>query len=393
MDFEIPEELKAIQSTVRDFVTDQLKPLERIVLGRAADLSDTIMYLPPEEEERLIGMIKDMGLWGVSVPEELGGVGLGTLGNCLVEEELAQTVVPFSFGDVTPMLFDCSPQQREKYLTPALNRQKYPYWALMEPGGKGFEGMETKAEKANGGYILNGKKISLSSPRAAKDYFAVVFAVTDPEKPLREGVSCFLVDRGISGFSVSGDEERTGWEARERRPMSLVFDQCQVAAESMLGEEGKAFFLGRKWLPSRRIVRGARCVGVAQRILDECTMQAQNWKSFGQFISGRPSIQAALGDIATNIHAARLVVYEAAWRADQGEPIQRLAAMVKLFATQMIHFVADNAAHIFNAPAYIGGLPMERFCRNASAMSSTEFALQLQRNIIARDILKGLKVG
>jgi alkylation response protein AidB-like acyl-CoA dehydrogenase len=161
----------------------------------------------------------------------------------------------------------------------------------------------------------------------------------------------------------------------------------------MLGEEGKAFFLGRKWLPSRRIVRGARCVGVAQRILDECTIQAQNWTSFGQFISGRPSIQAALGDIATNIHAARLVVYEAAWRADQGEPIQRLAAMVKLFATQMIHFVADNAAHIFNAPAYIGGLPMERFCRNAGAMSSTEFALQLQRNIIARDILKGLKVG
>ena len=393
MDFEIPEELKAIQSTVKDFVTDQLKPLERIVLGRAADLSDTIMYLPPEEEERLIGMLKDMGLWGVSVPEELGGVGLGTLGNCLVEEEIAQTVVPFSFGDVTPMLFDCSPQQREKYLTPALNRQKYPYWALMEPGGKGFESMETKAEKANGGYILNGKKISLSSPRAAKDYFAVVFAVTDPEKPLREGVSCFLVDKDISGFSVSGDEEKTGWEARERRPMSLVFDQCQVAAESMLGEEGKAFFLGKKWLPSRRIVRGARCVGVAQRILDECTIQAQNWTSFGQFISGRPSIQAALGDIATNIHAARLVVYEAAWRADQGEPIQRLAAMVKLFATQMIHLVADNAAHIFNAPAYIGGLPMERFCRNASAMSSTEFALQLQRNIIARDILKGLKVG
>lgn len=393
MDFEIPEELKAIQSTVRDFVTDQLKPLERIVLGRAADLSDTIMYLPPEEEERLIGMVKDMGLWGVSVPEELGGVGLGTLGNCLMEEELAQTVVPFSFGDVIPMLFDCNPQQREKYLTPALNRQKYPYWALMESGRNGFECMETKAEKTNGGYILNGKKISLSSPRAAKDYFAVVFAVTDSEKPLREGVSCFLVDKSISGFSMIGDEEKTGWEARERRPMTLVFDQCQVAAESMLGEEGKAFFLGRKWLPSRRIVRGARCVGVAQRILDECTIQAQNWASFGQFISGRPSIQAALGDIATNIHAARLMVYEAAWRADQGEPIQRLAAMVKLFATQMIHFVADNAAHIFNAPAYIGGLPMERFCRNASAMSSTEFALQLQRNIIARDILKGLKVG
>ncbi|GAH23890.1 unnamed protein product, partial [marine sediment metagenome] len=204
MDFEIPEELKMIQSMVRDFVTDQLKPLERIVLGRAADLSDAQMYLPLEKEQELMGMVKEMGLWGLSAPEELGGVGLDILGNCLVEEELAQTVIPFSFGDVTPILFDCSPRQREKYLSPALNRQKYPYLALMEPGREGFEGMEVRVEKANGSYVLNGKKVSLSQPRAAKDYFAVVFAVTDPEKPLREGVSCFLVDKGVSGFSVSG---------------------------------------------------------------------------------------------------------------------------------------------------------------------------------------------
>ncbi|MDH5364564.1 MAG: acyl-CoA/acyl-ACP dehydrogenase, partial [Dehalococcoidia bacterium] len=163
--------------------------------------------------------------------------------------------------------------------------------------------------------------------------------------------------------------------------------------ENLLGEEGEAFFLGKKWLPSRRIVRGARCVGVAQRILDECTIQAQSWTSFGQFISGRPSIQAALADIATNIHAARLMVYEAAWKADKGELTEREAAMVKIFATQMVHFVADNGAHIFNAPAYVGRLPMERFCRDAIAMSTTNLALQLQRNIIARDILKGLKVG
>jgi Acyl-CoA dehydrogenases len=262
----------------------------------------------------------------------------------------------------------------------------------MEPGRTGFESMELRAEKANGGYVLKGKKVSLSSPRADNDYFALVFAVTNPEKPLREGVSCFMVDKGAPGLKVSGDEERTGWEARERRPVSLVFDQCRVGAENMLGEEGKAFSLGKKWLPVRRVVRGARCVGVAQRILDEATVQAQTWTSFGQFISGRPSIQSALGDIATNIHAARLMVYEAACRADNRELTDRDSAMVKIFATQMIHFVADNAAHIFNAPAYVGGLPMERFTRDAIAMSATNFALQLQRNIIARDILKGLKV-
>jgi len=392
MDFEIPEDLKMVQSMVRDFVTDQLKPLERIVLGRAAGLSDAQMYLPLEKEQELMGMAKDMGLWGVGVPEELGGVGLSTLGNCLVEEELAQTVVPFDFGDVTPILFDCNQRQQETYFMPVLNRQKYPYLALMEPEKEALEieKLEVKAEKANGGYVLNGKKVSLS--RAAEDYFAVVFAATNPEKPLREGVSCFLVDKGAPGFSVSGGGGKTGWQARVRQPISLVLDHCQVPAENMLGQEGKAFYLGRKWLPLRRIVRGARCVGAAQRVLEESTTQAQTWQSFGQFISGRPSIQAALADIATNIHAARLTVYEAAWKADQGQPIRREAAMVKLFATQMIHFVADNAAHIFNAPAYVGGLPMERFCRDAIATSAANFALQFQRNIIARDILKGLKV-
>jgi alkylation response protein AidB-like acyl-CoA dehydrogenase len=393
MDFEIPEELKMVQSMVRDFVTEQLKLLERIVLGRAADLSDAQMYLPPEKERELMGMVKDMGLWGVSIPEELGGVGLSTLGNCLVEEELAQTVVPFDFGDVTPVLFNCNEKQKEAYFAPALNRQKYPYLALMEPGKEAseIEKLEVKAEKKNGGYVLNGRKVSLS--RAAEDYFAVVFATTDPERPPREGVSCFLVDKGTSGFSVSETEAKTGWQTRVRRPIFLLLDHCQVPADNMLGEEGQAFYLGRKWLPLRRIVRGARCVGAAQRVLEESTTQAQTWQSFGQFISGRPSIQAALGDMATNIHAARLMVYEAAWKADQGQSIQREAAMVKLFATQMIHLVADNAAHIFNAPAYVGGLPMERFCRDAIGTSATNFALQLQRNIIARDILKGLKVG
>ena len=133
MDFELPEELKMVQSLTRDFVNDQLKPLERDILGRAADLSDARMYLPAETEAKLIDMVRDMGLWGTGVPEELGGAGLSTLGICLVEEELAQTVVPFNFGDVTPLLFDCNAEQRDRFLLPVLNRQKRAYLALMEP--------------------------------------------------------------------------------------------------------------------------------------------------------------------------------------------------------------------------------------------------------------------
>ena len=231
----------------------------------------------------------------------------------------------------------------------------------------------------------------MSLSKAGNDYFAVVFATT--EKGARDRVTCFLVDKDTPGFSVRGGEEKIGWQSQVREPMLLVFDHCQVPTENILGEEGKAFSLGKKWLPSRRIIRGARCIGVAQRLLEEATTQAQSWQSFGQFISKRASIEAALVDIAMFIHACRLMVYEAAWKADKGEPIRREAAMVKLFATQMIHNVSDRVAHIYNGPAYISGLPMmERLCRYALAASATELALELQRSIIAKDILKGVKV-
>ena len=389
MDFELPEELKMVQSLVRDFVNDQLKPLERDILGRAADLSDAQMSLPEETEAKLVKMAQEVGLWGAEVPEELGGVGLDILGSCLVEEELAQTVIPFNFGNITPILFDCNTKQREGYFLPVFNRQKYAYLALMEPGKKAeLPIMETKAEKINGYYVLNGKKVSLS--KAGTDYFAIVFATT--KKGARDEVSCFLVDKNTPGFSVSGGEEREGWQAQVRQPIFLVFDHCQVPLENMLGEEGKAFHLGKRWLPSRRVIRGARCVGVAQRLLEEATIQIQSWQSFGQFISQRISIEAALADIAMFIHACRLMVYEAAWKADKGELIRHEAAMIKLFATQMIHTVSDRVAHIYNGPAYISGLPMERLCRSVLSTSATELALELQRSIIAKDILKGVKI-
>ena len=390
MDFEIPQELKMVQRLVRDFVADQLKPLERDILGRSADLSDARMSLPSEIEEKLIKMAKDIGLWGISIPEELGGVGLSTLGNCLVEEELAQTVIPFNFGDVTPILFDCNAKQKERYFLPVFHRQRHAYLALTEPEkGANLSAIEMRAEKVNDHYVLNGKKVSLS--KAGTDYFAIVFATT-AEKGTRDGVTCFLVDKDTPGFRVVGGEEKTGWQAQVRQPLLLVFDQCRVPIENILGEKGKAFYLGKRWLPLRRVIRGARCVGVAQRLFEESTTQAQSWQSFGQFISRRTSIEAALADIAIAIHACRLMVYEAAWKADEGKTIRRQAAMVKLLATEMIYRVADSAAHIFGGPPYIAGLPVERLCRHALATSAIELALEVQRSIIAKDILKGLKV-
>ena len=385
MDFELTEEQKMIQSLARDFVNERLKPLERDILGRSADLSDARLSLPPEKEAELIKTAKETGLWGIGVPQELGGAGLDSFTVCLVEEELAQTVVPFHFGDVTPLLFDCSEGQREKFLKPALDYEKKPYLALMESGGSTDPAsMQMTAEKRKGHYVLNGRKFSLS--RAGEDYFAVVFARTE------DGITCFLVDKDTEGFSVSGGEENTGWLARVQEPMSLIFEKCRVPVENILGSEGMAFQLGSRWLPQRRLVRGARCVGVARRLLDEASVQAQSLVTFGKPVFERINIQAALADIAVNINAARLMVYEAAWNSDLGKTLRNKAAMVKLYTTEMVQTVADRVAHIFNSPGYTEGLPMARLCRRALESAAVELTLEKQRRIIAGDILKGLKV-
>ena len=191
MDFELPEELKMIQSLTRDFVNERLKPLEQDILGQAADMSDARMYLPADTEEELIKMVREMGLWGAGVPREFGGPDLSTLGVCLVEEELAQTVVPFHFGDITPVLFDGNQEQREKYLLTALWGEKRPLLALLEPGrGADLASMQTKASTDNDAYVLSGKKITFS--RIGKDYFAIVFAAVGKKS---DEVTCFLVIR------------------------------------------------------------------------------------------------------------------------------------------------------------------------------------------------------
>jgi acyl-CoA dehydrogenase len=385
MDFDLSEEHKMIRDLAKDFVEEQLMPLERDLMGRAADLSDARTCLPGEKEAALVKMVREMGLWGIGVPEDLGGAGLDTLGVCLVEEELARTVVPFHFGDVTPVLFDCNEAQREKFLQPALTGDKRPYIALMEPDSNDPVAVRMAAAKKNSEYIINGTKISFSRP--GPDYFGVVFALADA------GPTCFLVEKDTPGFTVAGGEAGEGWRAPLREAMTLIFNDCRVPAEDVLGEAGQAFKLGKDWLPRRRIVRSARGVGIARRLLDEATTQAQALETFGQPVHRRAGIRASLADMAAGIHAARLMVHEAAWMADSGRPVRREAAMVKLQTTRMVNATADRAAHVFNAPPFIEGMvSMEKLCRRARRAAAADLALEAQWNLVAGDVLKGMKV-
>ena len=391
MDFNISEDLKMLQTLARDFVKDQLLPLEKEVLGRESDLEGAKRNLAPEKESELIRTAREIGLWGLSIPENLGGPGLGVLGTCLVEEELARTVVPFNFGDVTPVLFDCNEEQKAEYLLPLLEGKKSAYLSLVEPG-KGIDPllMEMKAQKADSNYILNGKKLVFGQNRKAD--FALVFAITDPEKGLREGVTCFLVDNGVSGFSISGEGEKSGWRAQVPELLTLTFENCKVPETKVLGEVGRAFQLGHKWLPARRIVRGARCVGAAVRLLEKATEHAVSWLSFGQSISDWPSIQSMLAEMAIDIQAARLMVYQAACQADEGQDIRSAAAGVKIFSIEMLKRVADKAILVKNGPGPLIGLPLEFLCQSLLRQNIGARALEVQKSVVADNIIRTCKI-
>jgi acyl-CoA dehydrogenase len=377
VDFELSEDNKMIRRLAHEFVVDQLKPLERDLLGRSGEPRDSRASLDTATEQILMMKATDTGLWGASVPEELGGTGLGTLANCLIEEELAQTIVPFTFGDVSPILFDCPEAQRPRYFLPVLNGTRRFYLALAEPGQQHqLPDMGTTAHAAGGGYTLNGVKSAFGRP--GKDYFAAVFALTVPDRL----PTCFLVDAGTTGFNL---QMPTGHELPLRVPLLMTLDNCYVQAANRLGNEGTAFALGQRWLPGRRIIRGARSVGVAQRLLEDATLRAQTWQSFGRPDAERPSVQAALAEAATDIHACRLLVYEAAWKSDRGDNVRREAAMVKVFAARMVRHVADSASHIHGGPAFDSQI------RDELASDPSNMTEDLQKHLIARDVLNGLK--
>jgi acyl-CoA dehydrogenase len=387
MDFEISEDLKLIQETAKDFVKRELLPLERDLLGTGVEPESGCTSLPQDVMDSLKKKAMEMGFWGLSIPKELGGAGIPVLGLCLVEEALAQTIIPFNFGDVIPILFHCNEQQRKKYLDPVIEGSNRYSLALLEPTGASPDSLKTSATKINGHYVIEGQKLVTSTLDIGD--FVLVFAVTDAEKPPREGVTCFLVNSNTPGLVATGGGEKRGWQAQVIEPIILNFRQCQVPSENVLGELGHAFALGAKWLPSRRIIRAARCVGVAERLLKVCTEYAKTWEIFRRAISEQTRAQRILADMAIDIQATRLMIYYAASMADGGKNIRRQAAMVKVMATEMVNRAADQTVLLHGGPAHIKGLSVERLCRNAIAASFGEKVLELQRAIIAREVLQG----
>jgi acyl-CoA dehydrogenase len=275
-------------------------------------------------------------------------------------------------------------EQKKKYLPGMASGELMSCFALTEPNaGSDASAIEAKAEKKGDKYVINGLKHFITRGDIS-DVFTVV-AVTDKSKK-RKGISAFIVEKDSPGFSIGKIQDSMGSDIC--RQCELVFEDCEVPAENLLGEEGQGFEIAMRVLEEGRLSQGARCVGIARRLIELCSEHAQVRVQFGRTISEFQAIQWMLADMATELYAMKGMVYDAAWRLDQGERNRTRAGMVKLFCTEAIGRIADRAVQVLGGTGYVQEGPVEAIYREVRGMRIYEGTSEIQRHIIARDVLK-----
>ncbi|MEZ0117458.1 UNVERIFIED_ORG: acyl-CoA dehydrogenase [Heyndrickxia coagulans] len=385
MDFTLSDEQKMIQRTVREFVKKELMPLEQEVLKNEREgrpgLTDSVI-------KNLQEKAKAAGFWGINTPEEYGGANLGPVMTALLQMELGRTFVPFSFGgSADNILYDCNEEQKQKYLIPVINGERRSCFALTEPGaGSDAANIKMTAVKDGDHWVLNGEKVFITNGNEAD--FAMVFAVTDKEKGANGGVTCFLVDRDM------------GWRSEyiqtmgEWGPASLVFEDVRVPEANILGEPGKGFSLGMKWIGQGRWLIPARAVGASERLLQMAIDYAKTRVTFGKPIAERQAIQWMIADSNVEIEATRWLVLHAAWLSETGKDNRHYASIAKLYGSNMANRVVDRVLQIHGGMGYTKELPIERWYREMRLWRIFEGTDEIQRYIISRNLLRGhVKVG
>ena len=378
------DEHRMLQDLVGRFVERELMPLEPAVLAREA--SGGKYGLAEEEEAPLLARCRELGLWGLDVPEEMGGAALPAVARMMVEEEVSRTVVPFEFPPDSPnlhmLMAAADAHQRERYLRPYAEGRAKSAIAISEPGAGGDPaGMATRAARDGGGWIINGRKIWVSRVPSAD--FTIVMARTGEGKR-EEGVTAFIVDRGTPGFVVEREIPMIGG----RRTYELVFEDCRVPDSQVLGEVGRGYAPMQLRLNVRRLQMGARCVGIARRALAMMCAQAKQRVTFGVPLSERQAVQWWIADAATRIHACRLMVQAAAATLDAGGDVRNEASMVKVFGTEMAQEVVDNAMQCFGAMGVAKELPLQLFAQQVRLMRVYEGPTEVHRMAIARRELR-----
>jgi acyl-CoA dehydrogenase len=381
MDFEIPENLRIMQETIRRFVHQDLEPVSQEV--------EEEDHIP----ESIVQKMRDLGLFGLSIPEEYGGLGLGTLGECLVYEELTKTNAAFRSRIGTSngigsmgILFDGTEEQRQAYLPRIASGEWTSCFALSEPeAGSDAGSIRTVAERDGDHFVLNGLKHFITNGDIA--HVATVIALTDRDKRTRGGITAFVIEKGTPGFLVGTIEKKMG--LRGSHTAELIFDHCRVPVKNVIGGEtmiGQGFKTAMRVLDKGRLTMGACALGAAQKLLDLSVAYAKERVQFGRPIAGFQSVGNMLADMATEVYAARQMLYHAAWLRDQGKKVIKEASMVKLFCTEMACRVADNAVQVFGGMGYMKEFPVERYYRDLRLYRIYEGTSEIQRLVIAREL-------
>lgn len=380
MDFELPDDVLELRKTIRKFVQKEIEPI--------ADRMDKEEWFPME----VIRKAGEIGLLGIPFPEEYGGTGLGDVAYCVLNEEVAYssaavgTIIGAHIGIAGKSIyFGGTPEQKEKYLTPMAKGEKLGAFALTEPqAGSDASAIKTTAAPEGDEYVINGNKIWITNGAVAD--VVIVYANIPRGENNRGGITPFIVEKGTPGFSVGSIEHHMG--IRGSSTAELVFDNCRVPAANRLGDEGTGFGTAMKTLDAGRMGLGAGCVGMAQRCLDLSLDFARQRVQFGQAIIKTQAIQFKLAEMATEIHAARQMVYHAAWKSDAGGKITKESAMVKLFCSQMVNRCAYQAVQIHGGMGYMTDYPVERFFRDARVTEIYEGTSEIQKLVIAMQLMR-----
>ena len=380
MDFNLPEDVKILRKTIRDFVKKEIEPV--------ADRIDKEEWFPDE----IIRKAGEIGFLGIPFPEEYGGTGLGDIAYCVLNEEVAYssatvgTIIGAHIGIACKSIYYTgTEEQKQKYLVPLAKGEKLSAFALTEPSaGSDAANIKTTATPDGNDYILNGTKIWITN--GAKADVVIVYAVIPRSEGHHGGITPFIVEKGTPGFSVGSIEHHMG--IRGSSTAELVFEDCRVSGENRLGGEGTGFATAMKALDAGRIGLGAGCVGMAQRCLDMSIDFAKQRVQFGKPIIKQQAIQFKLAEMATEIHAARQMVYHAAWLLDTGQKATMHSAMVKLFCSQVANRCAYQAVQIHGGMGYMTDYPVERFYRDTRVTEIYEGTSEIQKLVIAMQLMR-----
>ena len=384
MDIELSSEQRMLADSVQSFVSEELLPLE-LEVERAGEVS-------AEQGDRIKHKAIEMGFYAANLPESVGGGGLDYTSLAIMERELGKVshaLHGFAWRP-TELLMACNDEQKSRYLFPCVTGEKVECFAITEPGaGSDIMSMATRAKSDGSDWIINGSKHFVSSH--VEPDFAIVFAATgtdDTPRGPRKRVSAFLVDRGHPGFEITRGPRCVSQRAYLN--FVLSFNDCRVSDAQMLGEEGEGLMLAEKWIKMGRVWVGAGCCGRAERLLELSLEWAANRKQFDQPIGKFQGTSFKLADMATELQAADLLVMHAARKADAGEMTPTDAAMCKLFASEMLHRLADHAVQIHGGMGLMEDLPIERLWRDARLERIWEGTSEIQRHIISRSLLRPL---